>query len=179
MDSLGWLYSYKIGEKEAKSELLLVQEEWDGMIPRIKGIGESNKIMWFFFNKMNYIIRLDLCTMKKETIPMMRSDAETRYIEYSYLDVENNQIRISMEGLDKHWILETDTMKWRETYYETPWEEMVNSYRTRLIKESNLLVETSLGRGLDIIRYCLTMQKGNEALGANKNYGKEIYQHLQ
>ncbi|MCM1282777.1 MAG: hypothetical protein NC180_06735 [Muribaculaceae bacterium] len=179
VDDLNQLYSYQLGEKSAKRELQLLQERWEGLIPQIKSISIGNKVMWCFFNNKNYIVCIDLSTMKKEIVQLPQPDVVPRYIEYSYLDFENHQIRISMGGENKHWILDTDTKKWRMIYYKTLWEDIAYQYKKCLKKENILLDETFIGMGLEVIRYYLTIQNSNEVSGHQKSYGKEIYQYLQ
>lgn len=172
------LYSYHLGDRKVKFELELVQCQAECLLPLVFGAACMNNYIWIFFNKLKYILRVNLSTKESEVFPFKECDEKRRYMEYRYLDAQKQEIRILSEGEDRHLVLDISTGSWRQVSYETSLEELAGMYQKYFVQFVNMMNEIRNGNGLKIIKICLALQDLEKVSDTSNNCGKEIYKQL-
>lgn len=178
IDRKNQLYKFQTIEKKIQKVLKFLQISEDQTFFRFRDIIISDDESFFFAQEVNNIIRLDLISMNEEFIPLEIYGRERIFYLYAYFDKKRKEIRILLDGEDRHRILDMEINSWRTIYYETPVNEVRDMYQKSGELKPESYNETSQGKGLESIRFYLTLQKEEKALEAQSNVGKGVYQHV-
>lgn len=172
------LYLYQLGERKAKRELLLIQNPVECPLPLVYGTVCEDNYIWIFFHKVEYMLRVDLFSMESVDFPLKEYDQKFRYMEYKYLDTQKQEIRILLQGEDRHRVLNISSGVWKQVSFETPLEELIDMYRGHPAQFVNNMKEIGLGNGLETLKVCLALQEQSRTSGISNNCGKKIYCQL-